>query len=96
MSIHSKLIPKGELCNNNLDLNKLLPNSLVFEHDTFYSIVCVYPIKQKVLGFEQIYSDLKEKLGETLMPLYNLVTNGSVRSYFVVYVRKIKEEVVGE
>lgn len=72
----------------NSHLTKLLTNSQVYEHEGYYSILCIYPPKARVNGFEKIYQGVKEKLGEALLPVYTLVPKGSVRSYFVLFVRK--------
>jgi len=87
MSLNSNYTPKG-IPVQGCYLNNLLPHAVVYEHEMFYTMLCIYPPKARVNGFEKIYQDVKEKLGEALLPVYTLVPKGSVRSYFVLFVRK--------
>jgi hypothetical protein len=87
MSLNYNYIPKGvpvEGCY----LNNLLPHAAVYEHELFYTVLCIYPTRKRVNGFKQMFLKMQELLQEKLLPAYSLVEGGSVRSYFAIYVKK--------
>ena len=87
MSLNSNYTPKGvpvEGCY----LNNLLPHAVVYEHELFYTVLCIYPDRKRVNNFGQLFLKMQELLKEKLLPAYSLVEGGSVKSYFALYVKK--------
>lgn len=87
MSINCNYTPKGVPVEGSY-LNNLLPHAAVYEHELFYTVLCIYPTRKRVNGFKQMFLKLQETLKDKLLPVYSLVEGGSVRSYFAVYVKK--------
>lgn len=75
-------------------VQKHLPYGL---HETVYSgrdsaeyIVCfvVSANNNPILGFKNVFEELRDKFGDLIIPVYNLVPNGVVTSWFALYFKR--------
>lgn len=59
-----------------------------YDNGAYTACVVIAPKREKVMGFERMWADIKSHYGSSLVPAYILVSNGSKGSYFVVFIRK--------
>ena len=63
---------------------------IAYEHDNYISVLVVYPMKVQIRSFEKIYEEINQQqdLKGRVVPVYFLVSNGSMGNYFIIYLRK--------
>lgn len=72
-------------------LSGIIPGHLYesdYDNGSYTACVVIAPKKEKIMGFEDMWSKIRDHYGKLLVPVYLLVSNGSRGSYFVVFIRK--------
>jgi len=72
-------------------LKGIIPNKVyeqVYDCDQYYSVVCVYPRRERVLGFEAMYREIRKIYESLVLPAFYLCEKGVNGSYFVIYLKK--------